>query len=916
MLTATNGKPGPQKPESTKLLGQQPARGQSAPVAEAEADRTHRSSGNETERPLSPAVPPSLQQRLDRLVAEARAAQEIMRSFTQQQVDEIVRAAATAALAHHERLARLAVEETGMGVYEDKVQKNLFASEYVYNDIRHKRTVGVLREFPEEGYVEVAEPVGIIAGITPVTNPTSTTIFKSLISLKTRNPIIFSFHPKAFHCSAETARILREAAVAAGAPAGCISWVEPVTLEATQALMRHPGIALILATGGAGMVAAAYSCGKPALGVGPGNVPAYIEKSADLEQAVADIVLSKTFDNGMICASEQAVIVDAEVEPKVRHLFVELGCYFLSPEEAAQLASVMFKPNGELNAAVVGQSAVKIAAMAGLDVPAQTKMLLVPVEGVGPEYPFTREKLSPVLAYLVVKDFHEGVRRCEEMTEFYGLGHSAVIHSHNQEAINLFRERVRAGRLLINQPASLGAIGDLYNFATPSLTLGCGTMGGNSTTANVGVEQLINIKRVMLRRPRMQWVRIPPEIYFEPGSLQYLAELQAKRAFIVTDPMMVKLGYVARAEYFLRKAGVTVEVFSDVEPDPSVETVEAGARAMQRFEPDCIIALGGGSAMDAAKGMWLFYEYPDARFEELRLKFLYIRKRAIRFPHLGRKAKFIAIPTTSGTGSEVTAFAVITDRKRNVKYPVTDYELTPDVAIVDPDLVMTVPPRLTADTGIDALVHAIEAYVSVMASDFTDGLALKAIDLILKYLPRAYRDGTDREARAKMHYAATIAGLAFTNAFLGINHSLAHVVGARFHIPHGRANAILLPHVIRYNAELPSKLVAYPQYSWPRAAERYAEIARFLGLPARTPAEGVDSLLAAIDRLLTEVDMPRSFAQAGIDREAFLAQLDEMADVAFNDQCTGANPRLPLVPELAEILRKAYEAERVGESRS
>lgn len=846
---------------------------------------------------------------IDEVVARARAAAATLRSFTQEQVDAIVKAMAIAGLAHHEELARLAVEETGMGVYEDKVQKNLFATEYVYNDIREQRTVGVLRDCPQEGYMEVAEPIGVIAGITPVTNPTATTLFKSLISLKTRNAIVFSFHPKALRCSAQAARIMREAAVRAGAPADCIQWLEPVSLETTQALMRHPGVDVILATGGAGMVQAAYSSGKPALGVGPGNVPAYIERSADLRQAVADIVLSKTFDNGMICASEQAVIVDAAVDAEVRGLFTELGCYFLTEEEAHRLEQVMFSPpSGAINPAIVGQSATRIAQLAGISVPAATKVLLVCEEGVGPGHPFTREKLSPVLAYLVVHDYREGVERCRQMTEYYGVGHTAVLHSQNPDAMCLFREQVRAGRLLINQPSALGAIGDLYNFATPSLTLGCGTMGHNSTTANVSVQQLLNVKRVTTRRPRMQWLRIPPEIYFEPGAIQYLAELPARRAFIVTDPTMVKLGYVERAKHFLDQAGIQVQVFSDVEPDPSVDTVRAGAQAMTHFEPDCIIALGGGSAMDAAKGMWMFYEHPEARFDELRLKFLFIRKRTVRFPHLGGKALFVAIPTTSGTGSEGTAFAVITDRTKNVKYPVTDYEFTPDVAIIDPDLVMTVPPRLTADTGVDALVHAIEAYVSVMASDFTDGLALHAAELIFTYLPRAYRNGNDRQARTKMHYAATIAGLAFSNAFLGINHSLAHVVGARFHVPHGRANAVLLPYVIRYNAALPSKLVAYPQYSWPRAAERYAELARRLGLPAGTAQEGVASLLQAVDRLLTQVEMPRTFAAAGVDVPAFLAQVDEMAEIAFNDQCTGVNPRLPLVHELAAILREACGA--------
>lgn len=845
---------------------------------------------------------------IDRLVADAQQALEAMRCMSQEEIDKIVQAMAVAGAAAHVRLARMAVDETGMGVYEDKVIKNLFATEYVYNAIRNQKTVGVLGESPEDGLAEVADPVGVIAGITPVTNPTSTTLFKSLIAIKTRNPIVFSFHPKAVRCSAEAASVMRDAAVAAGAPEGCIAWLEQTSIEATQALMRHPGVALILATGGAGMVEAAYSSGKPALGVGPGNVPAYIHKSADLKQAVNDILLSKTFDNGTVCASEQAVIVDSDVAEEVRRLFESLGARFLEPDEIRRLETFAIDPKRcSMAPQIVGQPATRIAEMAKIDVPPNTKVLIAELEGVGPEYPLSREKLSPILAFYTVPDQEEGIRRCEQMTEFGGLGHTAVIHAKDEAAIQAFSERVRTGRLLVNSPSSQGAIGDLYNRNTPSLTLGCGTMGHNATTDNVGIRNLLNVKRVAARKPRMKWFRVPPEIYFERGSLDVLSTIPERRAFIVTDEAMVKLGYVEAVRRRLERAGIASQVFSGVEPDPSVETVDAGTRAMERFQPDLIIALGGGSPMDAAKGMWLFYEYPGTRFEELRLKFMDIRKRTWRYPGLGRRARFVAIPTTSGTGSEVTAFAVITDKKANVKYPLADYELTPDIAIVDPELVRTVPPQVTADTGIDTLVHAIEAYVSVMASDYSDALALRAIELVFQYLPRAYRNGEhDEEARERMHNAATIAGMAFTNAFLGINHSLAHILGARFHIAHGRANAILLPHVIRYNAGTPTKLATFPQYEWPRAGERYADIARRLGLPAETVEQGVDSLIAAIQKLLDEVGIPKSVAAVGVDAEAYENAVPGMADIAYNDQCTISNPRQPLVHELADILRKAY----------
>ena len=845
---------------------------------------------------------------IDELVARATEAKRKLKTYNQEQIDTIVRAMALAGVENHVELARLAWEETGKGVYEDKITKNLFATEYIYNDIKHAKTVGLIEENEEEGYMKIAEPIGVIAGVTPVTNPTSTTMFKSLIALKTGNPIIFSFHPQALKSSIAAAKVMLAAAVAAGAPADCISWIEQPSLEATNLLMKNQGISLILATGGAGMVEAAYSSGKPALGVGPGNVPCYIEKSANLRQAVTDLILSKTFDNGMICASEQAVVIDREVEAGVKKLMAENGCYFLNPAETAALSKVAIDEKRQgMSPAVVGQSAVKIAELAGLMVPAETKILVAELEGVGPEFPLSREKLSPILACYIVSDYQEGIKRCEEMTEFGGLGHSAVIHSNNREVINDFAQRVRAGRLLVNSPSTHGAIGDLYNTNTPSLTLGCGSMGKNSTTDNVSIGNLINIKRVALRKERMKWFKVPPKVYFEYGSLQYLAKLKGKNAVIVTDPLMVKLDYVDKVLYHLKKTGMDYQIFSEVEPDPSVETVEKGCRLMQDFEPDVIIALGGGSAIDAAKGMWLFYECPETDFGHLRLKFADIRKRTFPFPTLGRKATFVAIPTTSGTGSEVTAFAVITDKQKKIKYPLTDYELTPDIAILDPELVLTVPKSVTADTGMDVLTHAIEAYVSVMASDYTDALAEKAIKLVFEYLPLAYQDGKHKEAREKMHNASCLAGMAFTNAFLGLNHSMAHILGGKFHLPHGRANAILLPYVIQYNAAEPSKFAAFPQYGFYQAPERYAEIARFLGLPAATTEEGVTSLIQAIRNLNSEFGIPLSLQETGISREEFQREVAEMADIAFNDQCTGANPRMPLVAEIEELYLQAYE---------
>jgi acetaldehyde dehydrogenase / alcohol dehydrogenase len=853
----------------------------------------------------------SVTEMIDQLVDNGLKALEEFRRMDQVQIDEIVKQMALAGLDQHMPLAKLAVEETKRGVYEDKIIKNMFATEYVYHNIKYNKTVGVIHENEQEGIIEIAEPVGVIAGVTPVTNPTSTTMFKALISIKTRNPIVFAFHPSAQKSSSEAARVLRDAAIKAGAPENCIQWIETPSVQATQTLMNHPRISLILATGGSGMVKSAYSSGKPALGVGPGNVPCYIEKTANLMQAVNDLILSKTFDNGMICASEQAVIIDQDIYDEVKAEMIANNCYFLNKAEKKKVEKLVINENTcAVNADIVGMPAYKIAQMAGVEVPEGTKILVAELQGVGPDYPLSREKLSPVLACYKVRGLEEGLKRAEEMLEFGGLGHSAVIHTTSDDAIRQFGLRMKAGRIIVNAPSSQGAIGDIYNAYIPSLTLGCGTYGGNSVSTNVGAIHLVNIKKVARRNVNMQWFKVPPKIYFEKNSTQYLAKMpNISKAFIVTDPGMVNLGYVDKVLYYLRKRPdyVHCEIFSEVEPDPSIETVMKGAEMMAKFQPDVIIALGGGSAMDAAKGMWLFFEHPDADFFGLKQKFLDIRKRIVKYPHLGSKAQFVAIPTTSGTGSEVTSFSVITDKEANVKYPLADYELTPDVAIIDPQFVMTVPKHVTADTGMDVLTHAIEAYVSCMANDYTDGLAMKAIQLVFEYLPRAYRNGNDEEAREKMHNASTIAGMAFANAFLGINHSLAHKLGAEFHIAHGRANTVLLPHVIRYNATKPEKFAAFPKYRHFIADKRYAEIARLLGLPASTVEEGVNSLVEAVIELARELDIPMSLEANGIDQAEFESKVDYLADRAFEDQCTTANPKLPLVIELAEIYRKAYK---------
>ncbi|MCM3495346.1 bifunctional acetaldehyde-CoA/alcohol dehydrogenase [Paenibacillus lactis] len=844
------------------------------------------------------------------LIDRANRAQAQFMELDQEQVDRIVHAMAMAGLEKHMQLAKMAVEETGRGVYEDKIIKNLFATEYIHNNIKYDKTVGVIEDNPYDQFQKIAEPIGIIMGITPVTNPTSTTIFKALISIKTRNPIIFGFHPSAQACSREAAAILLEAARKHGAPADCIQWIEEPSMEKTNALMHHPDVACILATGGSAMVKAAYSCGKPALGVGPGNVPCFIEKSADLDQAVNDLILSKTFDNGMICASEQAVIIEEPVFEQVKKKMMAAGCYFMNKEETVKLsAKAMISDKCAVNSAIVGQPAVKIAEQCGLDVPAGTKILVAELDGVGPGYPLSAEKLSPVLACYRVKNAQEGIKRSEEMVAFGGMGHTSVIHSHNEDVIRAFSSRMKTCRILVNQPSSQGGIGDIYNTNLPSLTLGCGSYGRNATSSNVTAVNLINVKRVNRRTVNMQWFKVPDKIYFEKGSTQYLAKMPGiSRIAIITDPMMVKLGYVERVEHYLRqrRAPVSIEVFSEVEPDPSTTTVERGTEMLNRFQPDCIIALGGGSPMDAAKAMWLFYEHPDADFKDLKQKFMDIRKRVYKYPKLGQKAKFVAIPTTSGTGSEVTSFAVITDKvSGHTKYPLADYELTPDVAIIDPEFVYTLPKTAVADTGMDVLTHAIEAYVSIMANDYTDGLAIKAIQLVFQYLEQSALTG-DKLAREKMHNASTLAGMAFANAFLGINHSLAHKWGGQYHTAHGRTNAILMPHVIRYNAKKPTKFAAWPKYTHFVADQRYAEIARILGLPARTTEEGVNSLILAIRELNAKLGIEESFQQLGIDPQDFENRVDELADRAFEDQCTTSNPKLPLVSELADVYRNAF----------
>ncbi|GAA2565062.1 bifunctional acetaldehyde-CoA/alcohol dehydrogenase [Winogradskya consettensis] len=853
---------------------------------------------------------------VDVLVSDGLRALDEYAAFDQEQIDHIVKKASVAALDQHATLARLAVEETGRGVFEDKAVKNLFACEHVTHSMAKLRTVGVIAEDDINGIVEIADPVGVIAGITPVTNPTSTTIFKALMALKTRNPIVFAFHPSAQQCSAEAARVVRDAAVAAGAPRHCVQWIEQPSVENTTALMHHPGIATILATGGNTMVRAAYSTGKPALGVGAGNVPAYVEASANLTRAVHDIVLSKSFDNGMICAFEQAVILDDAIYEQALAEFGRLHAHVATPVEKRQLEKFIFGVAADgagcdgdrLNPDVVGRTAAWIGEQAGFSVPPQTSVILVEVAEVGPREPLTREKLAPVLAVLRAPSRDEGLRYAAEMVEFHGLGHSAVIHTEDDELVKEFGRRMKAVRIIWNSPASQGGIGDMYNAFLPSLTLGCGSYGGNSVSNNVSAVNLINIKRIGRRTNNLQWFKVPSKIYFEPHAIRYLTDMpDVQRVTVVTDETMTRLGFVDRINRVLqsRPNQVALQIIDDVEPEPRITTVDRGAALMRSFRPDTIIALGGGSAMDAAKVMWLKYEHPEVDFDDMREKFFDIRKRAFAFPALGALAQLVCIPTTSGTGAEVTPFAVITDHVTGKKYPLADYALTPTVAIVDPQLTASLPRAIAADSGFDALTHAIEAYVSVYANDFTDGLALHAIRLIFANLEQSVVAG-DAKAREHMHNAGTVAGMAFGSAFLGIVHAMSHTLGATFHIAHGRTNAVLLPHVIRYNGTIPSKLSGWPKYESYRAPERFADIARMLGLPAATPADGVASLAAAVEALRDAVGIESSFAKLDVDESEFLAALPRQALNAYEDQCAPANPRMPMLEDMQHLMKAAY----------
>ncbi|MFD8994252.1 bifunctional acetaldehyde-CoA/alcohol dehydrogenase [Streptomyces abikoensis] len=863
-------------------------------------------------------VPSDTAVAVDRLVTNGLKALDDYASLSQEQVDHIVAKASVAALDQHTHLARLAVEETGRGVFEDKAAKNMFACEHVTDSMSRVRTVGVVSRDETDGMIEIAEPVGVVCAITPVTNPTSTTVFKALLALKTRNPVVFAFHPSAQWCSAEAARIVRDAAVAAGAPEHCVQWVENPSLEATRLLMHHEGVALILATGGNSMVKAAYSAGKPAIGVGAGNVPAYVHRSADVRRAVNDLVLSKSFDNGMICASEQAVILDTEIYDRAVEEFRRLHAHVATAQEKRLLEEFLFPADpsagGEprVNPSVVGRSPAWIAEQAGFTVPEETSVILVEAGHVGPAEPLTREKLCPVLTVLRAGTQTEGFDLAAAMVAFHGQGHSAVVHTGDPAVAEEFGHRMQTVRVIVNAPSSQGAIGGIYNHLTPSLTLGCGSWGHTSVSDNVSTVNLLNIKRVSSRRNNLQWFKVPPKIYFEPQAIRYLASMAGvRRVTVVTDATMTRLGYVDRITRVLlhRVEPVTIQVIDNVEPEPSIDSVRHGARLMREFKPDTIIALGGGSPMDAAKVMWLLYEQPDIDFSDMRQKFSDIRKRAFRFPELGERARLVCIPTTSGTGAEVTPFAVISDPSTGRKYPLADYALTPSVAIIDPLLTKNLPAALAADSGFDALTHATEAYVSVYASDFTDGLALHAIKLIFENLEAAVTDRAAQPvAREKVHNASTIAGMAFGNAFLGIVHAMAHTLGATFHVAHGRTNAILLPHVIRYNGTVPTKLTGWPKYESYRAPERFQEIARSLGLPAATPEEGVASYAAAVERLREAVGIEPSFQALGIDEGVFLDALPRQALNAFEDQCAPANPRMPMLDDMQDIMRSAYYA--------
>ena len=861
-------------------------------------------------------------EKLEAAIARVREAQKQFAAFTQEQVDKIFLAAAIAANRQRIPLARMAVEETGMGIVEDKVIKNHYASEYIYNKYKNMKTCGVIEEDKSLGIKKIAEPIGLIAAVIPTTNPTSTAIFKTLIALKTRNGIIISPHPRAKKSTIEAAKIVLEAAVKAGAPEGIIGWIDVPSLELTNTIMRDADI--ILATGGPGMVKAAYSSGKPALGVGAGNTPAIIDDTADIILAVNSIIHSKTFDNGMICASEQSVIVLDSVYDAVKAEFASRGCYFLNPEETEKVRKTIII-NGALNAKIVGQRPVTIAALAGITVPEGTKILIGEVESVDISEEFAHEKLSTVLAMYRAKDIHEAFDKAERLIADGGYGHTSSIYLNvitESAKIAEFSERMKTCRILVNTPSSQGGIGDLYNFAlTPSLTLGCGSWGGNSVSENVGVKHLLNIKTIAERRENMLWFRAPEKVYLKKGCLPVaLDELKnvmgKKKAFIVTDSFLYSNGYTKPITDKLDEMGIEHMTFFDVAPDPTLACAKAGAEQMKAFKPDCIIALGGGSAMDAGKIMWVLYEHPDVDFMDMAMRFMDIRKRVYTFPKMGEKAYFIAIPTSAGTGSEVTPFAVITDEKTGVKYPLADYELMPDMAIIDADFHMSAPKGLTSASGIDAVTHALEAIASMMATDYTDGLAIQSLKVIFKYLPRAYDNGpNDPEAREKMANAATMAGMAFANAFLGICHSMAHKLGAFHHLPHGIANALLIDEVVRFNAaEVPAKMGTFPQYAYPHTMTRYAEVADALGLGGKTDEEKVEKLLKAVDALKERVGIKKTIKDYVPDEADFIARLDAMVEQAFDDQCTGANPRYPLMSEIKQMYLNAYYGRKFTEA--
>ncbi len=850
---------------------------------------------------------------LDALIARVKIAQQRYATYTQAQVDEIFQQAALAANAARIPLAKQAVAETRMGIVEDKVIKNHFASEMIYNKYKHEKTCGIIESDNTYGYQKIAEPVGILAGIVPTTNPTSTAVFKALLALKTRNGIIFSPHPRAKDCTIASAKIVLEAAITAGAPPDIIGWIDAPSVPLSQQLMSHEDVKLILATGGPGMVKAAYSSGHPSIGVGAGNVPAVIDATADIQTAVSSILLSKTFDNGTICASEQSAIIEESIYDRTRQEFSDRGAYFLEGEDLEKMRRCIIV-NERINADIVGQSVQTIAQLAGISVPVGCKVLIGEVSEIGPNEPLAYEKLSPILAMYKAVNFDEAVEKAKALTEFGGRGHTSVLYTNpaNQGHIIKFEDTLQTARVLINTPSSQGAIGDLYNFhLDPSLTLGCGSWGGNSTSDNITPHHLLNIKTVSQRRENMLWFRVPPKIYFKYGCLPVaLHDLEGKhRAFIVTDKPLFDLGMSDHITHVLDEMGITHYIFDDVEPDPKLSTVEEGLAAMKRFQPDVIIAIGGGSPMDAAKVMWLMYEHPETEFDGFATRFMDIRKRVYELPPLGQKAILVAIPTTSGTGSEVTPFAVVTDQRTGIKYPLADYALTPTMAIVDPEFVLHMPKKLTAYGGVDALTHAIEAYVSVMATEYTNGLALEAIRLLMQYLPRAYHEGAkDPEAREKVHYAATIAGMAFANAFLGICHSLAHKLGSTFHVAHGLANALMICHTIRYNAtDVPFKQAIFPQYKYPNAKHRYGEIADALNLGGMTEDEKVERLIAAIEDLKRQVDIPATIREVLSGGEGeFRDRVDTMAEQAFDDQCTGSNPRYPLIADLKQLYLAAY----------